>query len=90
MGFTLNILGKHLWYYYCPNYVSSSNGWKNVLIEPFLRRSHLTIVQLPVLVITKVLENIINCGTLSYFEQHNLLHESQYGFRRQRSAVDLP
>ncbi|CAF4937092.1 unnamed protein product [Pieris macdunnoughi] len=38
---------------------------------------------------SKIMETIINCQLLWYLEGHQLISDSQYGFRRGRSAGDL-
>lgn len=35
-----------------------------------------------VLVNSKVIEKIVNCDILWYLEEHNQIHDRQYGFRR--------
>ena len=40
------------------------------------------------LVMSKILEKIVNLRLTKFFNKHNILYEGQYGFRKNRSSLD--
>ncbi|CAH2041149.1 unnamed protein product, partial [Iphiclides podalirius] len=68
--------------------------WKAALVHPIPKKGNssdpsnyrpIAITSL----LSKIMETIINCQLLRYLEEHQLISDRQYGFRRGRSAGDL-
>ncbi|XP_063540969.1 uncharacterized protein LOC134749894 [Cydia strobilella] len=69
-------------------------SWKSALVHPIPKKgdrsnpSNYRPIAITSL-FSKIMESIINCQLLRYLEDHQLLSDRQYGFRRGRSAGDL-
>lgn len=70
------------------------NSWKTALVHPIPKKGDgsdpgnyrpIAITSL----LSKIMESIINRQLLQYLDEHQLLDDRQYGFRRGRSAGDL-
>lgn len=70
------------------------NSWKTALVHPIPKKgdrsdpSNYRPIAITSL-FSKTMESIVNCQLLQYLEDHQLLNDRQYGFRRGRSAGDL-
>ncbi|CAK1585789.1 unnamed protein product [Parnassius mnemosyne] len=70
------------------------DSWKTALVHPIPKRGDrsdpsddrpIAITSL----FSKIMESIISCQLMRYLEDHQLISDRQYGFRRVRSAGDL-
>ncbi|CAK1584849.1 unnamed protein product [Parnassius mnemosyne] len=70
------------------------NSWKTALVHPIPKKgdrsdpSNYRPIAITSL-FSKIMESIINCQLMRYLEDHQLISDRQYGFRRGRSAGDL-
>ncbi|CAK1586602.1 unnamed protein product [Parnassius mnemosyne] len=70
------------------------NSWKTALVHPITKKgdgsdpSNYRPIAITSL-FYKVMESIINCLLVRYLEDHQLISDRQYSFRRGRSAGDL-
>ncbi|CAK1595609.1 unnamed protein product [Parnassius mnemosyne] len=72
-------------------------SWKTAFVHQIPKEgdrsdpsNHRPIAIIYISLFSKIMESVINCHLMRYLENHQLISDRQYGFRRGRSAGDLP
>ncbi|KAA5655210.1 reverse transcriptase family protein, partial [Pseudomonas aeruginosa] len=70
------------------------HSWKTALVHPIPKKGDRSVPSnyRPIAItslLSKIMESIINRQLMGYLEEHQLISDRQYGFRKGRSAGDL-